>query len=74
MCATAASSCLKEVCNYDKKLFLDDVDAQGIKLFMLSHKVIEGEDGPRTGADYGKRPGKHVEHALYAGDNRKHEL
>lgn len=32
--------------NYDKKLFLDDVDAQGIKLFMLSHKVVEGEDGP----------------------------
>lgn len=46
MCATAASSCLKEVSNYEKKLFLDDVDAQGIKLFMLSHKVIEGEDGP----------------------------
>lgn len=46
MCATAASSCLKEVSNYDKKLFLDDVDAQGIKLFMLSHKVVEGEDGP----------------------------
>ena len=46
MCATAASSCLKEVSNYNKKLFLDDVDAQGIKLFMLSHKVVEGEDGP----------------------------
>lgn len=52
--ALAFASCLKENSPYESQQFIEAVDTQGIEIFMSTHKVVEGENGPelaKTTAD-----------------------
>ncbi|MDD4820479.1 MAG: FKBP-type peptidyl-prolyl cis-trans isomerase [Flavobacteriales bacterium] len=41
-----AVSCLKKVSNYDKQQFIDTANAQGIELYMRTHRVVNTQYGP----------------------------
>ncbi|MBQ5815390.1 MAG: hypothetical protein IIW30_05380, partial [Flavobacteriales bacterium] len=40
------TSCLKEVSKYEQQEHTDKVNAQGIELYMRTHKVVDSQYGP----------------------------
>ena len=44
--ALIAVSCLNKISNYDKQQFVDTANAEGIELYMRTHRVVNTEYGP----------------------------